>query len=205
VLFPSQVVVDGLSSRIQEAYGLRQPDWRGACSTARVWNAAAERLWTAHAADPARVPLDAELFVASQPIGVPFADPWSELTQPESARRYRSTLRRIIRRLRHELKREVARTERLITRGRDICELLEKGKRISPLGCFIVAVRAGRAELANRFTAAAAAQHRACPLFREASDALLATDLYPAEAHYTPHAVEPDLNPRVERLLLSLN
>jgi hypothetical protein len=205
VLFPSQVLVDELSSRIQEAYALRRPDWRGTCSTARVWNAAAERLWAAHAADPARVPLDAELFVASQPISIPFADPWSELTQPESARRYRSTLRRIVRRLRGELKREVGRAERLLGRGRDIRALLEAGGRISPLGCFMVALRAGRAELADRFAAAATAQHRACPLLREASDALLSTDLYPVETHFAPHAVESDLKPRVEKLLLSLN
>jgi hypothetical protein len=205
VPFPSQVVVDQLSSRIEQAYGLRRPDWQGVCSTARVWNAAAERLWAAHAADPLRVPLDAELFVASQPIAAHFADPWSELTQPESARRYRSTLRRIVRRLRGELKREVNRAERLIGRGRDIRELLETSRRISPLGCFIVAVRAGRAELAVRFVTAAGAQHRACPLFREASDALLATDLYPAEPQFAPDAPEADLSPRVERLLLSLN
>ena len=107
MLFPSQVIVDQLSGRIRDAYALRRPDWRGACSTARVWNAAAERLWAAHAAAPGSVPLDAELFVASQPVGVPFPDPWSELTGPESARRYQLTVRRIVRRLRGELKHEV--------------------------------------------------------------------------------------------------
>ncbi len=205
LLFPSQVVVDQLSSRIREAYALRRPDWRGACSTARVWNAAAERLWAAHAAAPASVPLDAELFVASQPVGVPFPDPWLELTQPESARRYQMTLRRIISRLRRELKREVGRAERLIRRGRDMSELLGRDGRISALGCFIVAARAARADLAVRFAPAAAAQHHACPLLREASESLLATDLYPAEPHVATNAVKPDLIPRVAKLLLSLN
>ncbi len=85
--FPRQAVIEELSSRIEQAYGLRRPDWRGGCSTDRVWSAAAGRLWAAHAADPVRVPLDAELFVASQPIGAAFADPWSELAEPESTRR----------------------------------------------------------------------------------------------------------------------
>ena len=199
MVFPSQVIVDHLSSRIQQAYALRRPDWRGGCSTSRVWSAAAGRLWGAHRADPARVPLDPELFVASQPIAVSFADPWSELAQPESARRYRSSLRRIIRRLRDELKREVVRAERMIRRGRDISEVLETGKRISPLGCFIVAVRAGRHELANCFAQAAAAQNRACPLCRIASLALLPTELYPVEKPSATHELEPDLKPRGEK------
>ena len=202
---PRQVLIEELSSRIQQAYRLRHPDWRGGCSTDRVWGAAAGRLWAAHAADPARVPLDAELFVASQPIAVPFADPWSELAQPESTRRYRSTLRRIVRRLRGELKREIARAERLITQGRDIREVLATGRRISPLGCFIIAIRAGRGELANSFGAAAAAQHRACPLCREASDALLAGDHYPVAMPFATHEPARDLKPRVDKLLLSLN
>ncbi len=206
VQFPSQVVIEQLSGRIQQAYGLRRPNWRGGCSTTRVWSAAAERLWAAHVADPARVPLDAELFVASQPIASPFADPWSELAQPESTRRYRSTLRRIVRRLRGELKREIGRAERLIRRGHNICEVLETRGRISPLGCYIVAMRAGLGELASSFIAAAAAQHRACPLCRDASDAFLARDLYPVE---TPFAATPedahDLKPRVDKLLRSLN
>ena len=151
--FPRQALIEELSSRIQQAYRLRHPDWRGGCSTERVWSAAAGRLWAAHAADPVRVPLDAELFVASQPIAVPFADPWSELAQPGSTRRYRSTLRRIVRRLRGELKREIARAERLIKRGRDVREVLAAGRRISPLGCFIIAIRAGDRELANSFSA----------------------------------------------------
>ena len=150
----------------------------------RVWYAAAERLWEAHAADPATVPLDAELFVASQPIAVPFADPWSELAQPEAARRYRSTLRRIVRRLRAELKREVGRAERLIRRGREICEVLKAEGRISAVGVFHCGGAGGAGRPRGCFAAAAAAQHRSCPLYRQASLALLPTDLYPAETHF---------------------
>ena len=66
-MLPSQVVLAKLSRRIEQAYGLRRPDWRGGCSTPRLWSAAAVRLWSTHAADPTGIPLDAELFVASQP------------------------------------------------------------------------------------------------------------------------------------------
>jgi hypothetical protein len=170
-----------------------------------VWSAAAGRLWAAHAADPAKIPLDAELFVASQPIAAPFADPWSELTQPDAARRFRSRLRKIVRRLRAELKREVVRAETLIGRGREISEVLNAGGRISALACFVVAIRAERGDLAVGFTGGAAAQHRACPLYRRASLALLPGELYPVESDSAVQPVEYYFEPRVEKLLLSLN
>jgi hypothetical protein len=194
-VLPSQGVLEKLSRRIEQAYSLRRPDWRGGCSTSRVWSAAAGRLWAAHAADPAKIPLDAELFVASQPIAAPFADPWSELTQPDAARRFRSRLRKIVRRLRAELKREVVRAETLIGRGREI----------SALACFVVAIRAERGDLAVGFTGGAAAQHRACPLYRRASLALLPGELYPVESDSAVQPVEYYFEPRVEKLLLSLN
>jgi hypothetical protein len=204
-VLPSQGVLGKLSRRIEQAYGLRRPDWRGGCSTSRLWSAAAERLWAAHASDPAEIPLDAELFVAAQPIAAPFADPWSELAQPEAARRYRSQVRRIVRRLRAELKREVARAEASIGCGRELGEVLNANGRISPIGCFIVATRAGRGDLAANFVAAASAQHRACPLYRRASLSLLASDLYPAESYSAGQQMDFYFEPRVERLILSLN
>ena len=204
-MLPSQGVLEKLSRRIEQAYSLRRPDWRGGCSTSRVWSAAAERLWAAHAADPVEIPLDAELFVASQPIAAPFADPWSELTQPDAARRYRSRLGKIVRRLRAELKREVVRAETLIGRGRELSEVLNAGVRISALACFIVAIRAERGDLAVGFTGGAATQHRACPLYRRASLALLPGELYPVESDSAVQQVEYYFEPRVEKLLLSLN
>jgi hypothetical protein len=205
VVLASQALLDQLSGRIQRAYALRHPDWRGGCSTSRVWAAAAQRLWAAHAADPARVPLDAELFVASQRIAVPFADPWSELTQPESARRYKAILRKIVRKLRRELEREVGYAERLIRNGRNIRDALRAEGRLSALGCFIVAVRAGREDLASRFTAAAAAQHSAFPLCWQATRALLPPDRYPAPAELAAPGTQSEKKPRVEKVLLSLN
>ena len=203
-MLPTQEVLDRLAGRLEYAYGLRRPTWWRGCSTARVWFAAALRLWEAHAEDPAQIPLDAELFVASQPISAPIADPWSELAAPESARRYRSQIYQIVRRLRSELKREVARAERLILRGREIAAVLNLDDgRLSPLGCLIVAWRAGRADLANRFASRAAAQNRSCPLYRLLACALLPADFYPAQSCEIDHEVETA--PRTEKILLSLN
>ena len=205
-MFPSQAVIDHLSSRIQQAYGLRRPDWRGGCSTSRVWNAAAERLWAAHAADPARVPLDPELFVASQPIAVPFADPWSELAQPESARRYRSTLRRIVRRLRDELKREVARAERLIERGRDICEVLAAGGGCLPSGASSWPIRAGRRDLANSLRRGGCSPAPGVSALSASEPCALAGQHFiRSRRHFAAHERRADLKPRVEKVLLSLN
>ena len=204
-MLPSQVVLGKLSRRIEQAYGLRRPDWRGGCSTSRLWSAAAERLWAVHAASPAVIPLDAELFVASQPIAAPFTDPWSELTEPDAARRYRSQIRRIVRRLRVELKREVFRAETSIACGREIQPVLNAAGRISPLACFIVAKRAGRDDLASHFAAGAVAQHRACPLYRIASLTLLPSHLYPTENRAGVQHAAYHFEPRIEKLSLSLN
>jgi hypothetical protein len=204
-VLPSQVVLAKLSRRIEQAYGLRRPDWRGGCSTPRLWSAAAVRLWSTHAADPSGIPLDAELFVASQPISVPFADPWSELTQPDCARRYRSQLRKIIRRLRAELKREVRRAEKRLALGREIEQVLKDNGPISALACYITAMRAGRSDLAGRFTAGAIAQHRACPLYRQASAPLIPVDLYPVASRSVAQHVQYNFEPLAEKVLLSMN
>ena len=90
---------------------MRRAGWDRGCSTRRVWAAAAMCLWQAHADDPT-LPLDSELFVASQSITGSLGDPWSELTQPDAGRRYRSQVRRIVERLRAELSREVQLAER---------------------------------------------------------------------------------------------
>ncbi|MFI5454784.1 MAG: hypothetical protein ACHRXM_04975 [Isosphaerales bacterium] len=203
-MFATQEVLDHLASRVEHAYGLRRPRWWRGCSTQRVWFAAALRLWGVHAQDPLRIPLDAELFVASQPISTAFADPWTELAEPEAARRYRSRVRRIVRRLGSELRREVRRAERLIQRGHEMSAVLSvQDGRFSPLGCFIVAQRAGLADLADRFAAAAAAQHRSCPLYRSASLALIPADFYPDENLALVH--QTTTAPRAEKTLLSLN
>jgi hypothetical protein len=181
-VLPTQEIIDHLAGRIERAYALRRSGWDRGCSTGRVWAAAALRLWQSHVDDPA-LPLDSELFVASQPIAGPLGVPWAELTQPEAGRRYRSQVRRIVRRLRRELKREVRRAEEWLGGGgRLVISSLAQDTHLSPLGCYIAAHRAGRADIAGHFAGAAMEQHRACPLYQVASLSFLPADCYPADA-----------------------
>jgi hypothetical protein len=150
------------------------------------------------------VPLDAELFVASQPISTLFPNPWSELAQPEAGRRFRKRVRQIVLQLRAELKREVRLAERLIRQGRPINEvLLLHDGRISALGCYITALRAGRPDLADRLAGAASAQHRSCPLYRPSSLALIPVEAYPSESLVAEDRSQAAA--RATQLALSLN
>ena len=91
-------------------------------------------------------------------------------------------MRRIVRQLRAELKRELVAAERSIRQGHEIDSVLSrKTRRLSSLGSYILARRAGRDDLADRFAAAAAAQHRSCPLYRPASLAFIPAEFYPDE------------------------
>jgi hypothetical protein len=188
-VLPTQEQLQALAARIEEAYALRRPRWWRGCSTARVWFAAANRLWEAHLHDPLRVPLDPELFVSSQPISVPLADPWSELAERAARIRYRAKVREVIKLLTTELKREVRRAERSIREGEGIRSVVSRDNpRLSPLGCYIVAQRAGRSDLAELVQPAAASQQRSCPLYRTASLAFL-----PAECALAENAdVDPE-------------
>jgi hypothetical protein len=174
-------MIDRLAARIERAYSLRRAGWDRGCSTQRVWAAAALCLWQAHVDDP-ELPLDSELFVASQPINGALGDPWVELTQVEAGRRYRALVRRIVHRLRVELRREVRLAERKMREGTPLdAAALVRDRRLSPLGCYIAAHRIGRADLARRLASPAAEQHRACPLYHLASLSLLPADRYPVE------------------------
>ncbi|MCA1684390.1 MAG: hypothetical protein LC745_00085 [Planctomycetia bacterium] len=130
--------------------------------------------------DDVSLPLDPELYVASQPCETPFPDPWFDLTARGAVGCYRARVNEIVKRLRGELSGEVRYAEGRVGRGEALARvLLTRSRRLSPLGCFIVAHRAARPALANRFLHGAGEQHRACPLYREASAALLTANLYP--------------------------
>jgi hypothetical protein len=175
----TQKTIDNLAERIERAYRLRRPDWRGVCSTSRIWSVAAMNLLQVHESDPS-LPPDPELFVAAQPGDARFADPWLELTRPEAARFYRRGVRSIVRRLKRELSAEVEHAESRIGSGEGISRVLRsKSPRLSPLGRYIVALRAGRKVLAKRFVADLVEQHRACPLYRDASLAFIPPEVYP--------------------------
>jgi hypothetical protein len=202
-VLPTQEMIDRLAERIERAYTLRRQRWCRGCSTRRVWSAAALRLWQAHVDDP-MLPLDCELYVASQVIDESLSDPWSELAQPAAARRFRAQVFKIVRRLRSELSRELQLAERVIAENREVGFMaLPATNRISPLGYYIAAQRAGIPELAERFAAAAAAQHRSCPLYQVACLRLLSADLYPAEEATIEEV--PDSEPRLSKMLIVMN
>jgi hypothetical protein len=175
----TQETIETLAGRIERAYRLRRSGWYRGCSTSRVWTTAAAFLVQLHQDDPT-IPIDPELFVAVQPDHGAFQDPWNELIRPVAARRYRDQVRGMIRGLRAELRAEVRSAERRLRRGEaiDAVFVTRKG-RLSPLGCYIVAVRAGCDDLAERFRVEAVKQHRSCPLYRQASLALLPAESYP--------------------------
>lgn len=172
-------VVEQVADRIERAYLRRRPEWRQASLDPRLWSAAAAVLLDAHGRED-WVPVDPELFVASQfPVSVS-SDPWSELTRASSRRRYVSQVRRIVRGLRRELREELRRGEGALRRGEALeVVLLGPSRHLTPLGRYLLACRYNRQDLADRFRPEARDQHWACPLYRAASRGLIADDTYP--------------------------
>lgn len=177
-MLATQTEIVALAERIERAYRLRRPHWRHNSASAGVWTTAAALLYRIHQEEP-DVPVDPELFVAVQASLPSFDDPWTELTQPAAAQSYRSRVRKIVRGLRAELRTEVSRAEERLRRGEAIDRVLASRTRtLSPLGCFLIARRAGAAGLAERFQAEALEQHRSCPLYRQASRDFLPPEEY---------------------------
>jgi hypothetical protein len=166
-----------IASRIERAYLRRRPEWRGVGVPAQVWTIAATTLSELNRVDPT-LPVDPELYVASQPAIEPGSGPWEELIGEAAERRYRRQIRRIVRNLRRELGAEVRRAEGRIDRGEPIEDVLARPS-LSDLGRYIVARRAGRPNLAETFLAAAQEQHRSCPLYRVAARPFLSRATYP--------------------------
>lgn len=170
-----------LAGRIRDAYLRRWPRLDREYAHSGVWTAAAGRLVTLHRNDSA-LPLDPELYVAAQNVtGSSFGlDPWRELARSGAARRYQRLIHRIVRGLRSELKGEVRDAERRIRQGEPLGEVLaDRSPRFSALARYAVACRAGRPDLADLFIPAARAQHRACPLYRQAAESLISDGSYP--------------------------
>ena len=197
-MLPNQEMIDRLAERIERAYLRRCGSWNGGCSTSRVWSAAAHDLWQAHAETP-ELPLDPELYVASQSVLPGFSDPWTNLTGAEAKRRFAQHVRRIVRLLRSEISQEVAIADRLLGKGIDVSRIVRSRKlRLSALGCYIVVLRAGRDDLAADFHGQALEQHRSCPLYRIACSSFLPDDDYPDEEFDVRHpSSSPTFIPQV--------
>ncbi|WP_165074111.1 hypothetical protein [Paludisphaera rhizosphaerae] len=176
--------IERLAGRIQNACRRRGFRWHDGCSTARVWEAAALALIQCHIEDP-ELPVDPELFVASQTVD----NPWTDLASPLAQKRYRNQVVTIIRQLRSELAREIRRAEELIERGRSIGDVVGGANaKLSPLGRYIVARRALRPDLADEWSREALAQHDSCPLYRSACCDFLPVEAYPVGIELTSPA-----------------
>jgi hypothetical protein len=181
----TRAALEVLAERIERAYRLRRSGWYRGCRSAGVWSTAAAILVQLNR-DDTTLPVDPELYVAVQPVGGPFDDPWEGLTQPSAAKRYRTRVRAMIRTLRSELRAEVRYAERRIARGEALERVLKTpSKRLSPLGCYIVAYRGGCPALGERFRLGAVEQHQSCPLYRAASLHLIAAEFYPGRERST--------------------
>jgi hypothetical protein len=178
LVIPPRTVAQ-MAERIEQAYRRRHPGMRLDEGSSAVWDAAAELLLAAHRADR-NVPLDPELYVAVQRVGGRLADPWHELTGPRAITRYKSQVARIARRLRRELRGELATLDRWQEAGMSLSQALRRPSgRVSALGRLVAAYRGGQPDLAADFGAAARAQHEACPLYRLAMIGLLPEGDYP--------------------------
>ncbi|RUL88873.1 hypothetical protein [Tautonia sociabilis] len=179
-----------LADRIRRAYLRRRPWWSGGDPGSSVWAAAASALIQAHGTDR-RLPLDPELFVASQPASDALADPWGDLVGALPIRRYRRRVRDIVRRLREELRGEIRLMIGRARRGQSL-ELQIKfgGPGLSPLGRYVAARRINREDLAEAIREAALRQHEGCPLYRLACRGLLTEGDYPASAPL-PYPINP--------------
>ncbi len=171
--------IDDLADRIETAYLRKHPQrpWNG--PDPRLWELVARSLIEAHRSTP-WLPVDPELFVACQPASSSPSDPWAHLATEDATQRYLTRVKRMVRRLRREIRGEVELAEEKLKLGISPEEVLRmKSRAISPLGRFLVAMRANRPDLAERFRVDAEEQHAACPLYRVACRRLISEESYP--------------------------
>lgn len=189
-MLTTQREIDTVADRIEKAYRAQRRDWDGVCSTQRVWSVAAANLLRAES-NCGFVAVDPELFVASQKGYLAFPDPWEELTVADAVCRYQRRLRQIVRSLQRELAAEVKLAEDRVEAGQDLAKVLGRpSRRISALGRYIVARRAGCFTLSAQFLTGSLEQHRSCPLYQ-----LACADLLPAGSGY-PDMAFLEVQPR---------
>ena len=187
--------IDEVAERIERAYLRRRPEWRPASLDRRLWSSAAAILLDAHNGRD-DVPLDPELFVAAQVRGGLTSDPWMDLTRPRARDLYLGRVSKIVRRLRRELREEIRRAEIFLARGELIeIVLMSPSRRLTALGRYVIAIRQGRRDLADRFRELARDQHRACPLYRSAVKGLIPAEDYPVPETLVSSTLPPRLSP----------
>jgi hypothetical protein len=172
--------IEKLAGRIEQAYLKRRSLALVGEPDPRLWEIAARALAEAHRRQP-WLPIDPELFVASQPPPSLLGDPWEQLAPSGSIRRYRQRVIQMVRDLRRELAGEVRWLERRVRAGRPLEEVLaRRTRRVTDLARFVAAQRAGRPDLAEPYRAGAMDRHEGCPLYRPACRGLIDPGQYPS-------------------------
>jgi hypothetical protein len=170
-----------LSHRIERAARRRGLAFSPIDHAGQIWAAAAARLLDTQRTHRT-VPLDPELFVAAQTLEACGygGDAWDLLASADAAARYVRLVRQIVSRLKKELRLELYWSNKRIRGGASIKAVLSAHPAtLSPLGRYIIAVRAGEPALAELFRPEAREQHRVCPLYRHACHGLLPCEHYP--------------------------
>jgi hypothetical protein len=174
--------IANLAERIERAYRLRHsPTYQHRPEDDRVFVGAAAVLIRLHQLD-STMPLDPELFVASQTVTSAHPNPERDLIRPEAFERFRLRVRRIIRGLHKELAQELKWLQAQLEMGLTLEQALAlPTTRMTPMGRYIAAHRAGCLDLAETFRQDAHRQHLACPLYRHACTPFLPKGSYPVE------------------------
>jgi hypothetical protein len=171
--------IEKLAARIEQAYQRRRSQTLVSEPDPRLWEVAARALAEAHRKYP-WLPVDPELFIASQPPLYLLGDPWQQLAPAHSVKRYRQRVVQMVRGLRRELVGEVKRLEKRIQSGYPLESVLQwRTRRVSDLARYVAAHRAGRPELAESFRMGVQDQHEGCPLYRLACRGMIDPDQYP--------------------------
>jgi hypothetical protein len=178
LMMPSQTTITEIADRIEMAYARKTADLISMRSSGGVWEAAATGLLMLAESDPT-IPVDAELFVAVQPVKG-WSDPWGDLASQLALMRYHREVKQIIAQLRSEIKAEMTYARKRFLSGISTTKILtDAADRLSPLGRYILAYRAGLFEMAERIRPDAERQHRACPLYQAACKGLIDDSVYP--------------------------
>lgn len=192
----SQKTLDRSAEMIKQAYLRQNSGYSPSSCSSEVWVAAAMRMHQV-AEENLGIPVDAELFVASQVYRGFRRDPWTELTQAGASRNYRQAIRKIVGLLEKEISREIRWATRKMESGASLDGLMASAKtKLSPLSKFYFAREFGRSDLADRYRDDARDQHLSCPLYETAFRNLLPSMIYPADSPSQPAYTLPTETPR---------
>lgn len=152
---------------------------RAALLDSELWVQAAVRLIALHEADNC-YPKDPELFIAVQKQAS-FLGENREVVLEKLVSRYTRHVRRLIRTLRDEIDVELKYLSRNLRRGLTLeCLVRSHSRTVTPLSRFIFAHMHGRRDLSDSLIAPVLEQHKACPLYRQASVRWLKVENYPS-------------------------